>query len=99
MATPTKTLRVFIASPGGLPKERRTFRDILEEFNRSDAVPRGLHFVPVGWEGTLETEGRPQELINSDLEKCDYCIFVLWDRWGSLPVARKGSSPPGLKKS
>lgn len=59
MATTTKTLKVFIASPGGLPKERRAFRDILEEFNRSDALSRGLHFIPVGWEDTLETEGRP----------------------------------------
>jgi tetratricopeptide (TPR) repeat protein len=98
MATTTKTLRVFIASPGGLQKERRTFRDILEEFNRSDAVPRGLHFIPVGWEDTLETEGRPQELINSDLEKCDYCVFVLWDRWGSTPGRAKGQFTSGTEE-
>jgi tetratricopeptide (TPR) repeat protein len=98
MATTTKTLRVFIASPGGLQKERTTFRDILEEFNRSDAVPRGLHFIPVGWEDTLETEGRPQELINSDLEKCDYCVFVLWDRWGSTPGRAKGQFTSGTEE-
>ena len=54
MATTTKTLKVFVASPGGLQRERGIFRDILAEFNRSDALPRGLHFIPVGWEDTLE---------------------------------------------
>jgi hypothetical protein len=27
--------------------------------------------------------GRPQELINEDLNQCDYAVFVLHDRWGS----------------
>jgi hypothetical protein len=98
MATITKTLKVFIASPGGLQKERRAFREILEEFNRSDALSRGLHFVPVGWEDTLETEGRPQELINRDLEKSDYCVFVLWDRWGSPPGPAGGPFTSGTEE-
>ena|ERR1700685_1338185 len=27
--------------------------------------------------------GRPQQLINEDLGRSDYCIFLLHDRWGS----------------
>ena len=27
--------------------------------------------------------GRPQELINEDLRRCDFCVVVLRDRWGS----------------
>jgi hypothetical protein len=39
---------VFIASPGGLQAERRTFRRIVQEYNEADAMARGVFFTPVG---------------------------------------------------
>jgi hypothetical protein len=75
--------RVFIATPGGLGDERKSFRKILEDYTTSDAEPRGITFHPVGWEDTLGGAGRPQELINEDLRQCDYAVFVWHDRWGS----------------
>ncbi|OFX26821.1 MAG: hypothetical protein A2033_11410 [Bacteroidetes bacterium GWA2_31_9] len=75
--------KIFIATPGGLIEERKAFRDVVENFNQSDAIERGFYFQPVGWEDTLGHQGRPQEIINEDLRKCDYMFLVLHDRWGS----------------
>jgi tetratricopeptide (TPR) repeat protein len=85
MPTTTTAYRVFIASPGGLQEERKIFREAIEGYNQAEAVPRGVLFVPVGWEDTLGGVGRPQSLINDDVRKCDFLVLVLWDRWGTPP--------------
>src|SRR5438270_12988400 len=83
--------RVFIASPGGLHKERSAFRATVEDYNQTDAIARGVLFIPVGWEDTLAGAGRPQGLINEDLAGCDYFVLVVWDRWGT-PTDLAGQS-------
>lgn len=85
-------LRVFIASPGGLAKERKAFRNEIQEFNDADAIPRGVLFQPVGWENTLGGIGRPQTFINEDVRRADYFVLLLWDRWGSPPDTSSSSS-------
>ena len=87
MSTQLTSYRVFIASPGGLEDERQVFRDTLNEYNEEAAVRRGVHFRPVGWEETLGGIGRPQSIINKEIESCDYFFTVLWNRWGSSPNA------------
>jgi len=80
-----KGYRVFIATPGGLDEVRQAFRKTLVDHNESDALHRGVTFIPVGWEITLGGIGRAQALINEDLEKCDYFVLVLHNRWGTPP--------------
>jgi hypothetical protein len=75
--------RVFIASPGGLDEERRAFRKTVDEYSKREARPRGVLFEPFGWEDTLPGRGRPQHLINAEIEQSDYVVFILHDRWGS----------------
>lgn len=75
--------RVFIGSPGGLDGERTSFNVTLLKYTRLNAQHRGILFHPVGWEDTLGGVGRPQALINQDLDQCDYAVFILHDRWGS----------------
>jgi hypothetical protein len=75
--------RVFIGSPTGLGEERARFHSTLTKYTELNAEHRGVLFHPVGWEDTLGGVGRPQELINEDLKRCDYAVFVLHDRWGS----------------
>ncbi|MGH6985412.1 MAG: DUF4062 domain-containing protein [Caulobacteraceae bacterium] len=79
--------RIFIASPGGLQEIREAFRDIIAKYNTEDAMRRGVVFIPVGWELTLGGMGRPQAIINQELEECDAFVLVLHDRWGSNPGA------------
>src|SRR3954452_17072547 len=75
--------RVFIGSPGGQDEERTCFHAKLTKFTAVHADERGVVFHPVGWQDTLPGVGRPQALINEDLKRCDYAVFVLHDRWGS----------------
>jgi len=78
--------RIFIASPGGLSEERTIFYNLVTHFNDVNAYDRNIHFKAVGWQETLPGYGRPQELINKDLQQCDLFILVLHDRWGSPPA-------------
>lgn len=87
MSIDLKGYRIFIATPGGLEEERKTFRDVTLKYNENDALRRGVMFLPIGWEATLGGMGRPQALINKDLRECDYFVLILWDRWGT-PTGR-----------
>lgn len=80
-----RAYRVFIASPGGLESEREKFRDVLDEWNETFCLDRGIAFYPIGWEDTLPGKGRPQSIINTDVLKSDFLILLLWDRWGTPP--------------
>ncbi len=83
---PAKTLRVikiFIASPGDVQAERTIFRDIVNEVNEIKANSLEIALKPLGWEDTLPGKGRPQALINKDIEDCDLIIMLLWKRWGT----------------
>ena len=78
-----EVVRVFIASPGDVRKERTIFHDVIEELNEIKAARVGMYLVPVGWEDTLPGRGRPQALINEDLVTCDLVVGLLWRRWGT----------------
>ena len=82
-----KLIRAFIASPGGLEDERRAAYDAAEEVNRSVARNMGARLELIGWEETLSGIGRPQEIINADMDTCDLFIGVMSTRWGSRPSA------------
>jgi hypothetical protein len=75
--------RVFVASPGDLSAERRTFPDVIERVNRIKAKSKGILLEAVGWEDTLPGKGRPQEKINKDVKNSHLIVMLLWKRWGS----------------
>ena len=85
MPTTRKVLRIFLASPGDLEEERIAIRDIVLEINESWANPLGYHIDLVAWEETVAGYGRPQHLINKDLDQCDLFIGMIWKRWGTPP--------------
>lgn len=87
MPSSVTAYRIFIASPGGLDEERQAFRRVINDYNESEALEEGLLFIPVGWELALAGMGRPQALINEMVERCDYFVLVLHDRWGTAPSA------------
>ncbi len=80
--------RIFVASPGDLAEERRRFPKILEKLNQIKANALGVHLEPLGWEDTLPGMGRPQALINKDVERCDLFVMLLWKRWGTPPAEK-----------
>jgi Domain of unknown function (DUF4062) len=85
MADTRRVIRCFLASPGDLQDERRAVRDVVTEINESLANPLGYHVDLMGWEETIAGYGRPQQLINHEVDRCDLFIGMMWKRWGTPP--------------
>ena len=80
-----KLIRAFIASPSGLELERQVAHEVAQQVNSSVACELGGRLELIGWEETLSGNGRPQALINADMETCDLFIGAIWTKWGSRP--------------
>ena len=85
MPSTRKVLRAFLASPGDLQDERQVIRDVVVEFNESWADELGYQVELLGWEETVAGYGRPQHLINQEVDRCDLFIGMIWKRWGTPP--------------
>jgi hypothetical protein len=83
MAGTRRFVKVFLASPGDLAEERKIAKVIVDDFNSQLADALGYQVELVGWEDTLPGVGRPQAIINRDLDGCDLFIGMLWKRWGT----------------
>lgn len=80
---PTRTIKVFIASPGDLAVERRAFKDTIDDLNNGFGRGADVEFVPLGWEDAFSTVGRrSQSVINDDVDACDVFVLAMWRRWG-----------------
>ncbi len=78
-----RVVKIFLASPGDLAEERARTREVVDEVNRSLGRELDLHIDLLGWEDTLPGIGRPQELINADVDTCHIFLGLLWKRWGT----------------
>lgn len=85
MAKTRKIIQAFLASPGDLHEERQAIRLVVDEFNESWANELGYQVELIGWEETIAGFGRPQHLINQDLDRCDLFLGMIWKRWGTPP--------------
>lgn len=77
-----RLLRVFLASPGDVVDERRLAFDAAARVNAITGPKLGWEVQLSGWEDTLPGFGRPQEIINEDVDRADLFIGILWKRWG-----------------
>lgn len=98
MADNLKIVRIFIGSPGGLEEERQAAHAVVESVNRSHSERWGCYFRLLGWETAVPGFVRPQSKINEDLDRCDYFIGVLWDRWGSPPSTNPDGPTSGFQE-
>ena len=78
---------IFLASPGGLTEERRACRDAIAEYHATRSLDDGATFYVHAWEDVSGGVGRPQDLINTNLDASDYLLMLLGDTWGSPPGA------------
>ena len=85
MADTRKIVKVFLASPGDLPEERRAAKSVVDEYNALTADEFGYQVELIGWEDTVSVYGRPQATINRDLERCELFIGLMWRKWGTPP--------------
>ena len=80
-----KIIKVFLASPGDLGEERSAAKTVIDDINDDFSEVLGCLTELVAWEDTLPGPGRPQEVINRDLDCCDLFVGMLWKRWGMHP--------------
>ena len=76
---------MFVASPSDLQEERQAIREVAQEFNQLWADRLGYQVELLGWEDSPPRAGRPQHLINRELDRCVLFIGMLWKRWGTPP--------------
>lgn len=82
MASAITELVLFLASPSDVVEERAAVRAVVDETN-SVLADSGVRFRVAGWEHTQPGAGRPQGLINPEVERCDMFVGLLNRRWGS----------------
>lgn len=95
MAYAAIAVKVMIASPSDVAKERQLIRDVIQEWNAVHAEDRKVVLMPIGWEthSSPDMGDRPQAIINKQLLKsCDLLVAVFWTRLGSpTGVAASGT--------
>ena len=95
MTYTARVVKVMIASPSDVAKERQLIRDVVHEWNAVHAEDRKVALMPVGWEthSAPDMGDRPQAIINKQLLKtCDLLVAVFWTRLGSpTGVAASGT--------
>ncbi len=90
----TKTIRIFISSPGDVAEERDGARRVIEGLQRN--YPN-VTLLPVLWEElALPATASFQETIDYLLkrEPIDIAVFILWSRLGS-PLGASITRPDG----
>lgn len=97
MSSTRTIIRAFLASPGDLQDERIAVRSVVKEFNALWANELGYQVELIGWEETVSGYGRPQHLINQDLDRCDLFLGMLSKRWGT-PPDRDGRYSSGFEE-
>jgi hypothetical protein len=79
----SEELRVFLASPSDVARERKLAREIIERLNHQVGPQLGILLRPVGWENVRLGFGRPQSLINPEVASADVFVGILGKRWGT----------------
>jgi RNA polymerase sigma factor (sigma-70 family) len=83
MSGDLRPIRLFLASPGGVPAEREIARDVVVRLNGLVARKLGFAIDLNVWEDAPPAYGRPQSLINPHVEACDVFVGLLYRRWGT----------------
>lgn len=76
-------LRLFIASPGDLQRERACVKACIDEEALAHIGSLLPQLTAVGWEDTSGAARRPQDVINDELRRSDYLIVLFKSEWGS----------------
>ncbi|MBV8546094.1 MAG: DUF4062 domain-containing protein, partial [Acidobacteria bacterium] len=82
MPEAVEVIHIFLASPGDLLDERQIARDVVDEVNEC-IRSLSTQIVLLGWEDTRPGVGRPQQIINKDVDRCDLFVGLMWRHWGT----------------
>jgi hypothetical protein len=83
---PAIGINVMIASPSDVEQERQAARELIHEWNDTNAQDQRIVLLPMGWESHSSPKmgDRPQAIINSQvLDQCDLLVAIFWTRLGT----------------
>lgn len=95
--TTLRQLKIFLASPGDVNKERQRVRSVVNEINHGWGEEHGLVLRLFTWETDAAPEfgGDPQSLLNqqiAQMEEYDFFVGIMWNRFGTrTPRAKSGT--------
>jgi hypothetical protein len=101
MSFQANVLKVMIASPGDVAKERTIATEEIHRWNDANASTRRLVLLPVKWEthSTPEQGDQPQPIINRQLLKdADIVIGIFGTRIGTVTEDYVSGSVEEIKK-
>lgn len=88
-------LRVMIASPSDVERERQIAQEVIHEVNSTHAEHQRVVLLPVTWEthAVPDMRERAQAVINREvLAACEILIGIFWTRLGTpTGVASSGT--------
>jgi hypothetical protein len=76
-------VRLFLASPSDVGEERAAAREVVEGVNYGVGRSLGIVVDLFGWEQVPPGYGRPQDLINPQIDECDVFVGIMGLRWGT----------------
>src|SRR5207244_1040738 len=82
--TIVERLRIFVASPGDVARERDHVAAVAEEINRGVAAREGYALEVVRWQTHARPDvGRAQQIIFDQVGRVDIFIGIMWQRFGT----------------
>lgn len=79
-----KIIKIFIASPGDVAKERDIITNVIKDLDRSVFGRNNVQIKVLKWEQDASPSmGRPQQIILDQISGYDIFIGVMWKRFGS----------------
>ena len=86
-------LRLLVASPGDVRREREHVSALAEELNRGAAAQAGFVLEVVRWETHVSPNiGRPQQIVFDQIGTIDLFVGIMWQRFGTpTGVAESGT--------
>jgi len=95
MARNATALRVLIASPSDVERERETLANVIERWNATNSISIGIILEPIRWETHAYPEAgdHPQGLLNRQIvDDSDIIVAVFRSRLGTpTPKAASGT--------
>lgn len=90
---PLIPLRIFVASPGDVAREREHVVAVVSELNQTTAQDAGFVLQVVRWETHARPDlGRPQQVIFDQIGTIDVFVGLMWQRFGTpTGVAESGT--------
>lgn len=93
-------IRVFLASPGDVKKERDEVKDIIQEVNNLTGAHFNMVFQVINWENMGPDMGRPQGIVNRNarISSTELFLGILGTRFGSNPGPNEYNAESGTQE-